>query len=451
MAAERLARGGVRVSVFDAMPSVGRKFLMAGKGGMNLTHSEPAADFAARYGARREQIAPLLDAFSPAALREWVHGLGIATFVGSSGRVFPADMKAAPLLRAWLQRLRGQGVTLHMRHRWLPSLAADAHPATPPTTAPPVRTLRFATPEGERTHTVDALVLALGGASWPQLGSDAGWVPALREAGLPIADFRPANGGFEADWTPFFATRFAGQPLKTVALAVADEVAHAAIAQHETGFSETGQFDTGDAGDTRAGDAGAGNSGARQRFRQGECMVSATGLEGGLIYAFSAAIRDRITRDGTAVIHLDLLPNHSPERVREALARPRGKRSLGSHLQSTLGLTGVKTALLHECLPKATLLDPILLAAAIKALPVTLRRPRPIAEAISSAGGVAFAALDAALMVVDHPGLFCAGEMIDWEAPTGGYLLSACFASGQVAGDGARAYLANCSPRRGIA
>ncbi|MGI4984971.1 MAG: TIGR03862 family flavoprotein, partial [Janthinobacterium lividum] len=271
MAAERLARDGVRVSVFDAMPSVGRKFLMAGKGGMNLTHSEASPDFAARYGARRERIAPLLDAFPPAALREWVHGLGIATFVGSSGRVFPADMKAAPLLRAWLHRLRGQGVTLHMRHRWLPSLADDARPAP----SPVMRTLRFATPDGERTHAVDALVLALGGASWPQLGSDAGWVPALREAGLPIIDFRPANGGFEADWTPFFATRFAGQPLKTVALAV-DEAS----------------------------------------FRQGECMVSATGLEGGLIYAFSAAIRERIARDGTAVIHLDLLPNHAPERVR---------------------------------------------------------------------------------------------------------------------------------------
>ncbi|MCY0388730.1 TIGR03862 family flavoprotein [Robbsia sp. Bb-Pol-6] len=418
MAAERLAGTGVRVSVYDAMPSAGRKFLMAGKGGMNLTHSEPPPAFTARYGIRRERIAPLLDAFPPAALRAWVHALGIETFVGSSGRVFPADMKAAPLLRAWLQRLRGQGVTLHMRHRWLPSPAGDGDVDSGPAASPPRRTLRFMTPDGERTQTVDALVLALGGASWPRLGSDAAWVPALRDAGLPIADFRPANGGFEADWTPFFATRFAGQPLKTVALAMAEGQEPSDIEQ----------------------------AGTEARFRRGECMVSATGLEGGLIYAFSAAIRDRIERDGRAVIQLDLLPNHTPERVREALARPRGKRSLGSHLQSTLGLTGVKTALLHECLSKDTLLDPHRLAAAIKALPVTLHRPRPIAEAISSAGGVAFEALDAALMVVDHPGLFCAGEMLDWEAPTGGYLLSACFASGQVAGDGARAYLANRTP-----
>lgn len=416
MAAERLAEAGLHVDVFDAMPSVGRKFLMAGKGGMNLTHAEPAADFAARYGERHARIAPLLDAFPPAALREWVHGLGIDTFVGSSGRVFPVDMKAAPLLRAWLHRLRGQGVTLHMRHRWLPSLAQDARHAT----LPDRRTLHFATPQGERAHAVDALVLALGGASWPRLGSDAGWVPALREAGLPIVDFRPANGGFEADWTPFFATRFAGQPLKTVALAAPARDDAAAAPQRD---------------------------GAPRAFRQGECMVTATGLEGGLVYAFSAAIRDRIALDGAAVIHLDLLPQHTPERVREALARPRGRRSLGSHLHGTLGLAGVKTALLHECLPKDTLLDPARLAAAIKALPVTLRRTRPIAEAISSAGGLAFEALDETLMVRGHPGLFCAGEMLDWEAPTGGYLLSVCFASGRVAGDGALAYLAG----RGLA
>lgn len=385
MAAEALAGAGLHVDVYDAMPSVGRKFLMAGKGGMNITHAEPFEAFVTRYGARREQIETLLRAFPPEALREWIHGLGIDTFVGTSGRVFPADMKAAPLLRAWLHRLRGMGVQFHMRHRWLGWNEQGA--------------LRFATPEGDRTVQADATTLALGGASWPQLGSDGTWVTTLAQRGIDIAPLRPANCGFEVRWSEHLRQRFAGEPLKSVAASF---------------------------GDVR---------------KQGECVITAHGIEGGLIYALSAALRDEIEHKGSATLLLDLLPDWSIARVQKEVAHPRGARSLSSHLQSRLGLKGVKASLLREVLSAEQMHDSGSLAQTIKALPLRLVATRPLAEAISTAGGVTFEALDEHLMLQQLPGVFCAGEMLDWEAPTGGYLLSACFASGRAAGTGAARWL----------
>ncbi|MBK6864478.1 MAG: TIGR03862 family flavoprotein [Ideonella sp.] len=398
MAAETMAAAGIAVDVFDAMPSVGRKFLLAGKGGLNLTHGEPLPAFLGRYGARRAALEPALAAFGPEALRAWAAGLGIATFVGTSGRVFPADLKAAPLLRAWLHRLRAAGVRLHMRHRWLGWGEGGA--------------LRFASPDGERTRRADVVVLALGGASWPQLGSDAAWVPLLEARGVAMAPLAPSNCGFDigrteagpegGGWSEFLRSRFAGQPIKPVSLA------HPA-----SGFA-----------------------------RQGEFVVTETGIEGSLVYAASAAIRDAIAAGGEAVVHLDLLPSHDAATVLREVARPRGARSLATHLKSRLGIAGVKAALLHEVLPAQALHDAAALARALKGLPLTLARPRPIAEAISTAGGVAFEALTPTLMLRSLPGVFCAGEMLDWEAPTGGYLLTACFATGRAAGEGAAAWLA---------
>ncbi|CAG9165263.1 3-dehydro-bile acid delta(4,6)-reductase [Cupriavidus laharis] len=394
MAAEVLAARGVRVHVFDAMPSVGRKFLMAGKSGMNLTHAEPEQAFLSRYGERTAQIAPMLAGFGAQALRDWVHELGIETFVGSSGRVFPTDMKAAPMLRAWLHRLRESGVQFHMRHRWLGW------------TDPAGRTLRFATPQGERQVHANAVVLALGGGSWARLGSDGAWVPLLSQHGIDIAALRPANCGFDVDWSAMFSDRHAGHPVKPVALAVTDIQGNA-------------------------------------HHRQGEFVISAGGIEGSLVYALSAPIRDRIERDGEAVVHLDLLPGHDAQRVLAEVSHPRGSRSLSSHLQSRLGITGVKAGLLRECLPKEAMHDAATLAASIKALPLRLLRARPIDEVISSAGGVRFEAMNTSLMLNALPGVFCAGEMLDWEAPTGGYLLTACFASGRTAGRGAADWLAS--------
>jgi hypothetical protein len=385
MAAEVLSRQGVRVDVYDAMPSVGRKFLMAGKGGMNITHAEAQPAFVERYGSRREQLQPMLEAFSAEALREWVHGLGIATFVGSSGRVFPTDMKAAPLLRAWLHRLREHGVSFHMRHQWQ-GWNADGE-------------LRFITPQGECGVKADAVVLALGGGSWPQLGSTGSWVPLLQKRGVEVADLRPANCGFDAGWSAHFSTRFAGQPLKGVVISFKDAC------------------------------------GAVQR-KQGDCMLTKAGIEGGLIYALSADLRNEIERNAVATIYLDLTPGKDYSRILAEVSHPRGSRSLSSHLQSRVGLKPVHMGLLHECLSKEDLADSGKLAHAIKALPLQLLAPRPLAEAISSAGGVTFAALDGQLMLKSIPGVFCAGEMLDWEAPTGGYLLTACFASGKAAGMG---------------
>ncbi|HWT36895.1 MAG TPA: TIGR03862 family flavoprotein [Paraburkholderia sp.] len=395
MAAEALARGGVRVDVYDAMPSVGRKFLMAGKGGMNITHSEPIEPFLSRYGKRRADIAPLLDAFGPDALRGWLDELGVATFVGSSGRVFPTDMKAAPMLRAWLHRLREAGVQFHMRHKWIgwsASASSGAH------------CLRFATPDGEPDVMADAVVFALGGGSWARLGSDAAWVPLMQQRDVPIAPLLPTNCGFDAGWTAYFCERYAGQPVKPVSMSV-------------EGVDGTVQH------------------------RQGEFVVTSTGIEGSLVYAMSSTIRDRLLADGEATIRLDLAPGLSAQRVIDEVTRPRGSRSMSSHLHSRIGITGVKLGLLHECLSKDDFTDATKLAQAIKSLPLRLTRARPIDEAISSAGGIPFEALDGALMIRQLPGVFCAGEMLDWEAPTGGYLLTACFASGLVAGKGALAYI----------
>jgi len=392
MAAEVLAAGGAAVTVYDRMPSVGRKFLLAGVGGMNITHSEPFEPFAARYGGRIAALRPLLEALPPTTLREWIHGLGIDTFVGSSGRVFPSDMKAAPLLRAWLHRLRGLGVRFHLRHRWLGWDGSGA--------------LLFETPLGVRTVRADAVVLALGGGSWARLGSDGAWVPLLTARGVDVAALQPSNCGFDVagGWSDFLRTRFSGQPVKTVGLRFTDHWGN-------------------------------------PHTRRGELMLSDSGIEGGLVYALSAPLRDTIACQGAVAVQLDLLPDKPLERVVSEISHPRGARSLASHLQSRAGLKGAKVALLHEILPKATLGDPAQLARAIKSLPLTLVAPRPIHEAISSAGGVRFEALDANLMLRALPGVFVAGEMLDWEAPTGGYLLSACFATGRAAGQGALNYL----------
>jgi len=387
MAAEALSQGGVRVDLYDAMPSLGRKFLLAGVGGMNITHSEPFDVFLSRYGARVAAIKPLLQGFPPAALREWIHGLGVETFVGSSGRVFPRDMKAAPLLRAWLHRLREAGVRFHVRHRWLGWSETGV--------------LRFGVPEGEQFAQADAVVLALGGGSWAKLGSDGAWMPLLAQRGVELAPLLPSNCGFDVagGWSEHLRSRFAGQPLKTVALRFTDTAGQ----PHE---------------------------------RRGELMLSDGGIEGSLVYAVSATLRDAIAAQGALTVQLDLAPDKTLTRVAAEVAHPRGARSLSSHLQSRAGIRGVKMALLREILAEAQLNDPIKLAHAIKSLPLTLVAPRPLDEAISSAGGVRFEALDAHLMLRALPGVFCAGEMLDWEAPTGGYLLTACFASGRAAGMG---------------
>ena len=392
MAAEAANSAGAQVDVYDAMPSAWRKFLMAGKGGLNLTHAEPIEPFLSRYGARRIWLEPLLAGFGPEALRAWARGLGVETFVGSSGRVFPSGMKAAPLLRAWLHRLRGAGVRFHMRHRWTGWNSGDPG------------ALRFVTPQGEHSVRPDAVVLALGGGSWARLGSTGAWVPLLAAHGVRVEALRPANCGFDVGWSEHFRARHAGAPVKPVVLVHDDP-----------------------AGTTRR--------------QQGEFVITATGVEGGLIYAHSAQLRDEIEARGSALLHLDLAPGRDPARLAADLSRPRGSSSMANHLRRRAGIDGVKAGLLRELLPAADFADPARLAAAIKALPLRLIAPRPLDEAISSAGGVAFEELDQRLMIRALPGVFCAGEMLDWEAPTGGYLLTACFASGRAAGAGAAAWL----------
>ena len=429
MAAEVLASAGTAVSVqvYDAMPSVGRKFLLAGKGGLNLTHAEPAEPFMARYGERHAQIEPLLTAFGAPELRAWAESLGIETFVGSTGRVFPKDMKAAPLLRAWLHRLRACKVEFFMRHRWLGWADNGA--------------LKFSSPAGDVQIAADAVVLALGGGSWARLGSDGAWVPLLEARGVKVMPLQPSNCGFDVattrpgapsvetrraflkelvgasepqkpGWTEHFSSRFAGQPFKSVGISFTDSQGHS--------FKRVGEF-----------------------------IATATGIEGSLVYAASSLLRDEISSQGSATVQLDLLPHKSFEEVLVEVRHPRGSRSLSSHLKSRLKLDGIKAAILHEILSKDTVNDPIKLAHAIKALPLTLAAARPIDEAISSAGGVPFEVLTPALqarLVLAGPeaeregntaqAVFCAGEMLDWEAPTGGYLLTACFASGYAAGHG---------------
>jgi len=390
MAAETAAAAGIEVHLFEGKGSVGRKFLIAGKGGLNLTHGEPRPGFEARYRERARDVAGWLDDFDADALRQWARGLGVETYVGTSGRVFPMDRKAAPLLRGWVRRLKDDGVRFHVQHRWLGWRDDGA--------------LRFATPDGDTAIPVDAVVLALGGASWPQLGSDGAWADPLARRGVDIAPLQSANCGFDVGWSEFLATRHAGAPLKPV-------VAH-----------------------WRDG-AGV------EHALQGECVLTATGIEGSLVYAIGADLREAIARDGEAWLHLDLVPARTLERLQRQLDAPRNGRSLAEHLRRHAGLVGAKVTLLHEVLDRESLQDMARVAATLKRLPLRLVRPRPIAEAISTAGGVRLEALDDALMIRDMPGTFCAGEMLDWEAPTGGYLLTACFASGRRAGAGAAAWL----------
>jgi uncharacterized flavoprotein (TIGR03862 family) len=385
MTAEIICQRGVKVDVYDSMSSLGRKFLMAGKSGLNITHAEPFERFVSRYGNRQQQIEPMLRRFGPSELRQWVHGLGIETFVGTSGRVFPVGMKASPLLRAWLKRLADSGVTFHLRHKWRGWTHDNA--------------LRFESPEGEKTTNSDAVVLALGGGSWSRLGSDGAWVPWLEQAGAGVAPLQPSNCGFDVDWSPHFRERFDGHPVKSVVLSF-------------------GEF-----------------------HQQGEFIITKEGVEGGLIYAASALLRDEIAAEGRAVMTLDLAPDRSIEWLVRRLSKPRGSRTMAAHLDKAVNIKSVKAGLLREFLSKDDFANVERLAYFIKNLSVPLLRPRPLDEAISSAGGVTFESLDEHLMLRSMPGVFCAGEMLDWEAPTGGYLLTACFASGYAAGNGVLEWL----------
>ena len=398
MAAEAALAGGARVDLYDSMASIGRKFLLAGKGGLNLTHSDPTELFLSRYGDRREQVAPWLVEFDPAALRAWARGLGVETCVGSSGRVFPTDMKSAPLLRAWLRRLRQTGLTVHVRHRWCGWDDAGA--------------LRFETAGGPLTVRADAVIFAMGGGSWPQLGSDGAWVSHFTERAVPIAPLQPANCGFDVGWSEHFRAKFAGHPVKTVGVVAKSPL------------------------------------GSVMR-RMGEFVITDSGVEGGVIYAVAPYLRDEIQATGRGTLRLDLAPDRELPRLIKDLSQPRGKKTMATHLQRRAHIEGVKSGLLREYVSKEDFTDPTRLAASIKSLTLTLVAPRPLAEAISTAGGVGFEALDSRLMVRALPGLFCAGEMLDWEAPTGGYLLTACFASGRAAGVGAVAWLRERAGRAG--
>lgn len=382
MAAEVLSQHGFTVDIYDAMPSVGRKFLLAGKGGMNITHSEEQSLFLSRYGQQRVFLEPMLETFGASDVRQWMAGLGFDSFVGTSGRVFPTDLKAAPLLRAWLHRLREAGVKIHVRHQWTGWNAQGA--------------LRFATPEAEKAIYADAVVLALGGGSWPRLGSNGAWVSILEQKGIAIARLQAANCGFDIAWSEHFSSRFAGQPLKSVFVSFTDA---------------QGQY----------------------HRQQGDFVVTQTGIEGSLIYALSRDLRETINAQGSVTCYLDLLAHKSVQQILTALNKPRGSASFASHLRKQLNIDGVKAGLLRECLSSEVFNHPEQLALAIKALPIKLLAPRPIAEVISSAGGVSFDALNSDLMLHQLPNVFCAGEMLDWEAPTGGYLLTACFASGRYA------------------
>jgi uncharacterized flavoprotein (TIGR03862 family) len=386
MAAEVLSARGHAVTVLEAMPTIGRKFLLAGKSGLNITHAEPLERFVTRFGAADERLRAALDSFTPGDLRGWAQALGTETFVGTSGRVFPTVMKASPLLRAWRARLEAQGVEIRVRHRWK-GFAPEG--------------LLIETPDGQTTMAFDAVLLALGGASWPRLGSDAAWVEEFAEKGVGIAPLRPANCGFDVEWSAFFIEKFAGAPVKGVA------------ARSNAGVIP------------------------------GEFVISKTGVEGSLIYAHATALRDALEETGAATLVLDLAPGRTEARLAGDLARQGGKASFSSRLRKGAGLDGVKAALLRECVADVSGMSPEVLAAAIKALPLPLVRPRPIAEAISSAGGVRFDAIDEAYMLTALPGIFVAGEMVDWEAPTGGYLLTACFATGRAAADGMDRWLCN--------
>ncbi|KZS56928.1 hypothetical protein FHT80_007057 [Rhizobium sp. BK226] len=388
-AAELLSCSGHAVTVYDAMPTFARKFLLAGKSGLNITHSEDYARFATRFGPASVHLRAALDAFTPDDIRDWAAGLGAETFVGSSGRVFPKVMKASPLLRAWLRRLEAQGVTLRTRHRWI-GFAEDGYV--------------FETPEGRSIIRCDAALLALGGASWPRLGSDASWLPLLSARGVEIEAFKPANCGFVVDWSENFGERFAGEPVKSV-----------------TATSEVGTL-------------------------PGEFVITGSGIEGSLIYAHTASLRDQLLNHGSAVLTLDLAPGRTIERLRHDLARQDPKSSFSNRLRKSAGLDGVKAALLREFAPERDRTDPERLAGLIKALPVPVIETRPIAEAISSAGGICWSGIDEGYMLKALPGTFVAGEMLDWEAPTGGYLLTACLATGRAAARGIEAWLLRSMP-----
>jgi uncharacterized flavoprotein (TIGR03862 family) len=390
MAAEGLAQGGAQVTVYDAMPSAGRKFLMAGRGGLNLTHSEPLPAFLARYREAAPHLQAAIDAFPPNALREWSEALGQETFIGSSGRVFPKAFKASPLLRAWLRRLDLMGVRLMLRHRWA---GWDEHGH-----------LRFQTPDGLRTVEAAATVLALGGASWPRLGSDGAWVETLAAKGVKMSKLRPANSGFTVAWSEIFRDRFEGQPLKGVALT------------------------------------------SGQTTVRGECTVTRTGIEGGAIYALLADLREAVDSAGRATLHLALRPDLEVNDLIAKLSVPRGKQSLSNFLRKAANLSPVAIGLLQEAAKASgeslSSLAPADLARLINAVPVELTGTAPIARAISTAGGISFDELDPDYMLRRLPGVFAAGEMLDWEAPTGGYLLQASFATGAAAGRGALKWLA---------
>lgn len=384
-AAERLRACGLSVDLYEAKGSPGRKFLVAGKGGLNLTHSEPRPQFDQRYREREAEVAGWLDGFDADALRDWARGLGVDTYVGSSGRVFPLDRKAAPLLRGWVRRLKEQGVRFHVQHRWL-GWNGDG-------------SLRLQCGEDEIAVTADATVLALGGGSWPELGSDGAWVQALHARGVDVAPLQPANCGFDLDWSGHFRQRHAGSPLKPVVARWRD--------LH-----------------------------GRPQQLQGECVASEYGIEGSLVYAIAADLRETINRDGHALLELDLVPGRDAVRLHADLSRPRKGRSFGEHLRRAAGIDAVKAALVFERLGKDAGDDPDAVARTLKRLPLRLLRPRPMAEAISTAGGVRLEAMNAGLMLQALPGVFCAGEMLDWEAPTGGYLLTACYASALRAAEG---------------
>ena len=396
MAAELIAAAGYAVDLYDAMPSVGRKFLLAGVGGMNITHAEPFAAFVQRYGTAAEWLEPMLREFDASALRAWAAGLGIETFVGSSGRVFPRDMKAAPLLRAWLHRLRELGVRIHPRHRWL-GWNEQGH-------------LHIRTTTQESIYLQPAAtLLALGGASWPRLGSNGDWVGLLRQRHLVVNELQASNCGFECDWSQALRDQQAGSPLHTCGFRVCDEQGqHIAL--------------------------------------RGEAIIAAYGIEGSAIYALSAPLRAQLQQQGYAQLLIDLLPDSPLEKIQQQLLKPRGKNSQTNFLRKKLHLPPLKIALLRELASKDQWCDPLQLAALIKALPLRLTATRPIAEAISSAGGIARQSLDDGLMLRAMPGVFCAGEMLDWDAPTGGYLLTACFATGRAAAKGLLQFLQGQHP-----
>lgn len=389
MAAEQLTQAGYKVELYDAMPSVGRKFLLAGIGGLNITHSEPFPQFSSRYAERSTELEPYLHAFNPTSLREWCTVLDIETFVGSSGRVFPKEMKAAPLLRAWLSRLKTQGLTIYPRHRCLGLNTTHEW--------------LLQTPDGLITKQYAATVLALGGASWKKLGSDGAWVEWLQTRAIPIAPLRPANNGFLCAWSNYIKP-LAGSPVKPVNLSFTD---------HQ-GMTET---------------------------RQGELIITEQGVEGSLIYAFAARLRDSLEQQGSVTFYLDLCPHQSQQQLATVLAKRSPKKSLSSFLKSPLKLDSIKIALIFEKLDKTQAQNSAYLAQLLKQLPLTVLGTPPLDEAISTAGGIKFEALNTDLMLQQLPGVFCAGEMLDWEAPTGGYLLTACLATGKQAGLGAVRYL----------